>query len=188
MIEMRDIDNQPEEPISPGDNLDISSAWTISNDTSADWAVRKIAEEREELNRLKSLAEEQIAKIQAKIDAAEKRCLSNTSYLTSKLSEYFATVPHRSTKGKTKETYKLLSGTLTYKFGKPDLKPDNAELVNYLKKSGKNELIKTEEKPMWGEFRKLLSVVDGTVIDTETGEIVECVTVEERPDTFTVDI
>ena len=36
--------------------------------------------------------------------------------------------------------------------------------------------IKTEEKPRWGDFKKRLEIMGGSVVDKETGEIVEGVT------------
>ena len=72
--------------------------WRIADDGCADWAVVKIAEERAELARIKALADEQIDRIMAKVQAAERRCENGTAYLTSKLAEYFGTVPHKKNK------------------------------------------------------------------------------------------
>lgn len=161
-------------------------AWVIADDGSADWACRKIAEEKRELDRLKELADKQKRSIDEKIAAAEKRFEYNTNFFKSKLMEYFETVPHKSTK--TKESYRLLSGTLTRKFGGRQMKQDDETLVQYLKNSGQAEYIKTEEKPRWGEFKKRLEITEGGVIDRETGEFVEGVNIIEKPDVFTVDV
>lgn len=72
--------------------------WRITDDGCADWAVAKIAEERAELSRIQAPAEEQIDRIMAKVQAAEKRCENGTAYLTTKLAEYFGTVPHKKNK------------------------------------------------------------------------------------------
>ena len=141
-------------------------AWRITDDGCADWACRKIAEE--------------------KVAAAERRFQNGTRFLTGKLAEYFETVPHKTTK--TKASYRLLSGTLTRKFGGTTMKQDDEKLVQFLKNSGQLEFIKTEEKPRWGDFKKRLEIMGGSVVDKETGEIVEGVTVETKPDTFTVDV
>jgi len=85
--------------------------FRITDDRCADWAIRKIADERSEYDRLKALADEQIAAINEKVAAARKRMENGTSYLTSCLADFFATVPHKETK--TTEKYRLLSGTLT---------------------------------------------------------------------------
>lgn len=161
-------------------------AWRITDDDCADWACRKIAEERAELARIRELAEAQITRIEEKLAAAERRCENGTRFLTSKLAEYFETVPHKTTK--TKASYRLLSGTLTRKFGGQQMKQDDAVLVEFLKASGNLEFIKTEEKPKWGDYKKRLEIVGGSVVDKETGEIVEGVQLIEKPDTFAVDV
>ena len=161
-------------------------AWRITDDGCADWACRKIAEEKAELDRIRELAEAQIQKIEEKLAAAERRYENGTRFLTGKLAEYFETVPHKATK--TKESYRLLSGTLTRKYGGAQMKQDDAQLVQYLKDSGQLEFIKTEEKPKWGEFKKRLEIMGGSVVDKETGEIVEAVQIIEKPDSFSVDV
>lgn len=161
-------------------------AWRIADDGCADWAVRKIAEERAELARIKELADAQIQRIEEKVAAAERRCENGTRFLTSKLAEYFQLVPHKVTK--TKRSYRLLSGSLSLKLGQPAMKQDDEKLVRYLKDSGQLEFIKTEEKPKWGDFKKQLQIVGASAVDKETGEIVECITIETKPDTFSVDV
>lgn len=160
--------------------------WRITDDGCADWACRKIAEEKAELDRIRELAEAQIQKIEEKLAAAERRYENGTRFLTGKLAEYFETVPHKATK--TKESYRLLSGTLTRKYGGAQMKQDDAQLVQHLKDSGQLEFIKTEEKPKWGEFKKRLEIMGGSAVDKETGEIVEGVQIIEKPDTFSVDV
>ena len=158
--------------------------FRIADDSAADWAVRKINEERAELARIVALADEQIAKIMEKVAAAEKRCENGTGFLISKLAEYFETVPHKATK--TQHTYRLLSGTLVKKLGSQTLKPDNEKLLDFLKASGNTDMIKTKEEPAWGEFKKRLEIMGDSVIDKETGEIVEGVNIEEKLGSFDV--
>lgn len=160
--------------------------WRIADDGTADWAVRKIAEERAELARIRELAEAEISRIEQKLAAAEKRCENGTRFLTAKLAEYFNEVPHKTTK--TKESYRLLSGTLTKKLGSTQMKQDDEALLAFLKQSGNEDMIQTTEKPRWGEYKKRLQIIGGAVVDSLTGEIVEGVTIIEKPDTFTVDV
>lgn len=160
--------------------------FKITDDSLADWAVRKIADERAELARLKELADEQIARIMEKVAEAEKRCENNTSFMTSKLAEYFETVPHKETK--TKHSYRLLSGALVKKIGGVSMEKDDEKLLEYFKSSGNDDMIQTVEKPKWGEFKKRLEIVAGQIVDKDTGEIVEGVAIVEKPDTFVVEI
>lgn len=160
--------------------------FKITDDGCADWAVQKIAEERAELLRIKLLADEQIERIMEKVAAAERRCENGTSFFTTKLMEYFETVPHKQTK--TTRSYRLLSGTLKKKLGSNSLQQDEAKLVEYLKASGNTDMIKRTESPKWGDFKKRLEIVGGQVVDKETGEIVEGVEIVQKPDTFVVEV
>lgn len=147
--------------------------FRITDDRCADWAIRKIADE-------------QIAAINEKVAAARKRMENGTSYLTSCLADFFTTVPHKETK--TTEKYRLLSGTLTFKKGTTKTKLDEAKLVPWLKANGYGELVKVEESTRWADLKKLLSYTGDIATLTETGEIVEGVTVYETPGIFTVDV
>lgn len=72
--------------------------FRITDDRCADWAIRKIAEERGEYNRLKELADQQKAAIDEKVEAARRRMENGTAFLTSCLADFFNTVPHKTTK------------------------------------------------------------------------------------------
>ena len=111
---------------------------------------------------------------------------NGTSYLISCLADFFATVPHKETK--TTEKYRLLSGTLTFKKGTTKTKLDETKLVPWLKANGYGELVKVEESTRWADLKKLLSYTGDIATLTETGEIVEGVTVYETPGIFTVDV
>lgn len=160
--------------------------FRITDDRCADWAVRKIAEERAEYDRLKALADDQIASITEKVEAAKRRMENGTAYLTSCLADFFRTVPHKSTK--TTEKYRLLSGTLTLKKGGIKTKQDDTKLVAWLRANGYGELVKVEETAKWGELKKLLSFTGEIAAIADTGEIVEGVTAYMAPDTFSVDV
>lgn len=158
--------------------------FKIDNDKKADWALNIIAEERKEVERLKELAKKQIEEIEMKIKYIEEKSERKTAFLKSCLAQYFETVPHKSTK--TQETYKLLSGSLIFKLPKQNMVKDDTKLLEYLKENKMTEYIKTEEKPVWNEFKKTLSIVDGKVVDTSTGEVVEAVKAEEVAGVFDV--
>lgn len=153
---------------------------------TADWAIRKIAEERSEYNRLKDLADQQKAAIEEKVEAARRRMENGTAFLTSCLADFFNTVPHKTTK--TTEKYRLLSGTLTLKKGTVKATVDDAKLVPWLRENGYGDLVKVEESAKWGELKKLLAYTGEIATIQSTGEIVEGVTAYETPATFTVDI
>lgn len=160
--------------------------FIIGDDGCADWAIRKIKDEKQEYDRIRELGEQQIALIQEKIALTKRRYEQNTGFLTGKLAQYFNTVPHKKTK--TRETYRLLSGNLVMKLGSVKATPDDEKLVPWLKANGYTDFIKVEEKATWGELKKKLNYESGTMTTiAETGEIVEGITLVQQPDTFVVD-
>lgn len=160
--------------------------FRITDDICADWAVRKIAKEREEYERLKEIGQQQIAAIEEKLEAAKRRYENGTSYLTRCLEGYFKTVPHKATK--TTEKYRLLSGTLTLKKGGIKASANDEALVPWLKENGYGDLVKVTESAMWGDLKKKLTFAGGIAALEETGEIVEGVIITEAPDTFKVEV
>ncbi len=161
-----------------------SERWRIADDGCADWALKKIKAEKDELDRLTELADKEIARITEQKEKAQRRYEQNTAFLTSMLAEYFGTVPHKKTKTGT-ETYRLLNGQLTLKPAQLKLEQDDAALVEYLEKNHP-EYVKVEKKAAWGDFKKTLATVGTVVMIEETGEIVEGVNAVETAPQFSV--
>ena len=160
--------------------------FCITDDKTADLALRRIAEELAELNRLSALKNEEIAEINFKFEAARKRLENSVQYYKDKLSEYFSGVEHKVTK--TAEKYVLLNGTLKLKRGGIKPKPNNEKLLEWLAANGYTDYIKTEQSPRWGDFKKILDFSGGAAIVKETGEVVDGIDFEEVPDEFDVEI
>lgn len=158
--------------------------FSINDDNIADWAVKKIGEEVAEFERLKALANQQIEELNMKIKALEEQTERKTSFLKGCLRYYFGTVPHKETA--TQESYKLLSGSLVMKKASEKLTKDDDALVEYFQQNNMPEYIKNEYKPKWADFKKQLTIVDGKVVNTDTGEEVTAVKVEYVPESFDV--
>ena len=160
--------------------------FRITDDKTADMALKRIAEGSAEIERLIKLRNEEIAEINFKFEAARKRLENSVQYYKNKLSEYFSGVEHKVTK--TAEKYVLLNGTLKLKRGGIKPKPNNEKLLEWLAANGYTDYIKTEQSPRWGDFKKILDCSGGAAIVKETGEIVEGIDFEEVPDEFDVEI
>lgn len=163
---------------------ELNESFAITDDKTADWALRKIREEENERDRLIEIANDQIAELNLRISQLSTRCDEKTRYLKGHLARYFETVPHKDTK--TQETYKLLSGSLVMK--KPGVKiiHDDDKLLAYLESNKEDSYIKIKKSIDWAEFKKKLAVSDGEVIDSETGEIIKACSVEDVPASFDI--
>ena len=162
-----------------------SQRWRITDDGCADWALKKIKAEKDELDRLTALADQEIARLKEQVEKAKRRYEQNTAFLTSMLAEFFETVPHKKTKTGT-ESYRLLNGQLVKKPAAVKIQPDDEKLVEWLRAAGHEDLIKVETSAKWGELKKQLSVVGTVAMIAETGEIVEGINVTDEPATFSV--
>ena len=160
----------------------------IDDDTKANWALKKIREATAEADRLKAIITAERDELAAKEQKINEKLDRDTGYLKSLLYGYFETVEHKATK--TQESYKLLDGSLVYK--KPArkiVKPENeAQLVAYLEGAAP-DMIETVKKAAWGEFKKVLTVDEGgTVINAETGEVLDFIGTEETAGSFDVKV
>lgn len=159
--------------------------WTIKDDSSAEWALQHIAEDKSEYERLETLGKERIEYYTEKIEAARKRFENSTAYFNGKLMEYFQTVRHKKTKSGI-EKYALLSGTLQMKPASKKPVVNDEQLVEWLAASGMTDYIKTKKTPAWGDLKKLLDFSGDVPVVKETGEVVEGVTFEDIPETFEI--
>lgn len=161
---------------------EIKEGFVIRDDNAAEWALQKIFDEKAELERLKALADSQIAVIMDKVEAAEKRFTSRTEYLKNALEEYMLTVKRK--QSKTQESYRLLSGSLILKKPVVKIVKDDTKLLEYVKEHSP-EYVKHTEAVDWAGFKKTLTVSGDVVVDSN-GEVVSCLDVEEAPGEFMI--
>lgn len=159
------------------EELEQEERFTVTDDQNADWCLRKIAEADAELARLTEWYERQKA-------LATERRDSRVAYFTGLLQEYFSTVPAHETK--TMSKYTLPSGELVLTKAKADYtKADDEKLLRWCV-TNDPDLVKVTTVPKWADIKKRLTVVEGKIVDKETGLFVDGVEIEEKPEEFKV--
>ena len=154
-------------------------SWKIENDQQAEWALKKIHDAKAELAYWAEYYKNQL-------EALTNRTENTVAFMTMKLSEYFRTVPHKETK--TKEKYALPSGDLVLVKPKSVWTHDDAALLEWAKKNGREDCVKTTEKISWADLKKSLAESEnGTVYDKETGVVCEAVTASKSDPEFTIE-
>ena len=160
-----------------------SDAFHIDNDNKADWAVRQILKGRAETERLKAIADAEIAELNEKKKALQERQETRENHFKALLHAYFETVEKTTTK--TQASYKLLNGKLVLKKQQPEYLRDEAALVGWAKQAAP-AFVQVKESVNWAELKKVTTVKGGKVILSETGEVVQGIIARERPDVFEV--
>lgn len=159
--------------------------FVIDTPSKANWAIGKIKEARQRRDIFNETAENEIEVLYQKIESNNKKFERETAFLLSCLAEYMENLPTQ--KAKTQETFVLPNGKLKRKFAKSVLKPNEDKLIEYLQEQQETEYIKTNSYANWEAFSKLLTIQDGKVVRTDTGEIMDCISVVEKPETFDIE-
>ena len=151
----------------------------ITDDQTADWAVRKIKEADDELERMSSW-------FKAQIEAAKDRHDQTVGYFAGKLAQYMGKVPVRETKTTVK--YALASGELVITKEKTDFKATDTEALLGWCQVNDPTLVKVVLEPAWADVKKRLQATDAGIVDTETGAIVDGVELVTKPEEFKVKV
>lgn len=152
-----------------------------NNDVEAELVIQDIRDIETERNRLVETCTGMIEHYQAIMKREVDRAAEKIAIRERALQCYFATREHNVTK--TQETYRLPTGKLKMKLASQRMVPDTEALMAAFPAF-------VEHKPdlQWGELKKRLDIIDGKAVDTETGEIVDGVSVETVPPKFIVEV
>ena len=152
----------------------------ITDDKSAEWAIRKIREAEREQNRLLALIDEERADLDIREKQIADQYENRTSHLKELLQSYVQRVYENgdASETKTQISYPLLSGKLVLKKPTTKLQQDDKALTEWCREH-LPERVKTTYKADWAEIKKNVKVVDGIAIYEPTGEVMIGVT--EQP-------
>ena len=155
--------------------------FSIDNADMANWAVEKIKEERARRDLFIEAAQSHIERLQQQIKDMSDKCNQRTGFLLIKLDEYLESVPAKETK--TQKSLELPAGKLVRKLPIMDYVRDDKKLIESLKDTG---FVEMKPNLKWADLKKDLVVNDGIIMCGSTGEILDGITVEERPAIFDV--
>ncbi len=168
------------------DRKEEKEGFKITNDVSADWALDVIRESKAEISRFEMVVNEKVRILQDRLEAFKASQERKISYFEGLLREYFESLSIKPTKAGNK-IYNLPSGKLQLKKREPEYIKDETKLLQFLKKSGMNNFIKTIEKPEWEELKKVVTVSGKTIVNKD-GEIIDGVEVRAREPKFEVKV
>lgn len=156
--------------------------FTIDTPSKANWAIEKIKAAQKRCDIMKQACDDKIAELEAKKIQAEQRLVDETQYLVDMLLQYIPSLPTK--KAKTQESIELPAGKLVRKYPAQTLEKTD-DLLPYLQ-SNAPEFVEQTPKVKWKDFKSTLAIVDGHVIRTDTGEMLECVHVVDKPESLEV--
>ena len=163
--------------------------FEISDASTADWAISKIAEERKRTQYFVDVAKQEIENLKKQIKEMEEKCDRSVQYLSGCLGKYLEREEVPTKKTTTQESVTLPAGKIIKKFAKTEFRMPNGKSVTDSKGDAKlvkevtninNEFIKTKQEVDWANLKKHLDVDDeGNVIYKDTGEFLESIVAQE---------
>ena len=135
--------------------------FSITNDKLADWALKIIQKERQEVERLTKTIDDEIELLKLKKQRIADSLENKIGFLQGKLFEYFQTVEARELKQSYR--YTLPSGTLI--MNKPTVKYErnDEKIIQWLTDNNKMEYIDVKASINWAELKKtdFVDEIDG---------------------------
>lgn len=135
--------------------------FSITNDKLADWALKIIQKERQEVERLCKTIDEEIEMLKLKKQKIADSLDNKIGFLQGKLFEYFQTVESKELKSCYK--YKLPSGELVYNKEVVKYERDDEKIIQWLTDHNYMDYIKVKPAVDWQELKKteFVDEIDG---------------------------
>jgi len=145
------------------------------NDLQADEMITAIRELQADRNRFEAIANGKIVQIEESLNLKKESIEKEVQFMKDQLQGYFTTVKKK--ESKTQESYSLLSGKLVMKKATQKIAHDDEKLKKYLDQDSDNRnkylnksiLIKLD----WAGLKKDLSIKNGMITNSVTGEVLE---------------
>jgi len=154
-----------------------SDPFKVTNNSSASWTLKMLTSLNKQLDEVQKTADKERANIQEWEDNEKERIETSISYFESLIEKYY------SKKLKEEgEDFKINTphGKVSTRKGRDKWKyNDEQKIVDWLKENKYHDFYKIQEKLKKREFKQNFEVVEGKVVDTNTGEIVDGVEVED---------
>lgn len=164
--------------------------FKISDLDSANWAFRKLAAIERKRKEIKELADREIERIKDWQQQEEEGLNNSKEFFEGLLTEYFVRQKEVDPKFKISTPY----GKVSSRKQQPKWNYEDEKLIGYLEHY-KPELIRIKKEVNKNEFKEAIQekdgfilMDDGKIVSNETGELIEGVTVEERPDSINIKV
>lgn len=147
----------------------------MANDVNMEILLIELRQFKEDKQRLIDTCEKMINNYREKIEFYKSQVDVKETNVKEQLFGMIELFEMKETK--TEFNYKLPSGKVFIKKDKQDIKLK----ANYNELEIPKRFLKVEKSVKWGDFKKILKIDGDCVINTQTGEIIESVEIENKP-------
>ena len=157
--------------------------FRVETTEQAIWAMRKLRGIVVEIESVKAIAQSEIDKIQAWVEAETKQLQADENFFTALLEGYHRRLFEQDGK---KKTIKLPHGDLQLRAQQPAYTKDDAKIIEWAEQNRPELVVIPPKELNWGELRKQGKVIERQFFDAVTGEAIPGIEVMERDPKFSV--
>ena len=157
--------------------------FVIDDEHKANWALRKIKQKKDTIEKNNALAQAEIDKIEDWREQENEKSQTSIDYFQSLLAQYALEQRERDPKFK---SLNLPNGRIGFRKRQPKWIYDNDKVIETLEKANLTDFIRVTKAPSKADIKKAFDVNGDKVINPDTGEIIEGITVENQEDSFNV--
>lgn len=158
--------------------------FEINNLESCNWAFRKLAKIKLEEDEIKKVAEKEFERIEAWQKQELAKNEDSKAFFEGLLVEYYSKERLENPKFKISTPY----GKVSSRKLQPSYEYDNDKFIAWAKENEYSNLIRIKEEVSKADVKKAFKINGNQLLDENTGQIVDGVTVVERPDSVSVKI
>lgn len=138
----------------------------------ADDMIGEIKALQGDRSRFEKIANKKIENIDNEWLTKAKQIDGEIQFMKDQLAAFFLTVNKKDSK--TQQSYSLLSGKLVMKKATKVIVHDDVLLMDWMETNASNYIKQSiTNKIEWGRLKKNLSITNGKIINSDTGEIIE---------------
>lgn len=157
------------------------NSFVVDDENKANWALRKIKQMNDTKEKNNALAQAEIDKIERWQNEVNEQAQSSIDYFQSLLVEYATNKRKENPKFK---SMKLPNGRIGFRKRQPKWIYDNEKVIETLEKAELSDFIRVTKSPSKADIKKAFEVVGDKVVNPDTGEFLEGITVEQQDDNF----
>lgn len=146
---------------------------TVELKVEMDNLIEDIMELDGRIVELEAMFKMQVERLKEKFEEKQFYLKNKKEEMQKELRELFEQVPQSETKMQRK--VQLINGDVVVKKARVDFEKDTAKLLEWAQSNKRDELINKKEvlSFKWADFKKNLVIEDQSIIDTQTGEMLE---------------
>ena len=157
--------------------------FKITDKGQLSWALRQKAALQAKKQEIEEYAKQEIQRVKDWMEQEMETLNRSEEFFDGLIQEY---AMNRRLEDPTFKSEKTPYGTIQYKKQQPEWKYDNDKLIQYLQQKGRTDLIRIKPEPNKTAIKKSFEIVGNQVVDPQTGEVIEGITIEHRDDKLVI--